>query len=535
MRTRQGVPASEIALLATSPSEPGAPRSEEPEGDDPWIGRVVANVYEIEERIGVGGMGAVYRARHVNLGKSVAIKVLVESIAKRRDAVERLRQEAIAASSIEHDHIVDVISFDHYEDGSVFIVMELLRGESLASRLDALHEAGQTMALEEAIPIALQIADALEAAHQRGIVHRDLKPDNVFLATKGGVERVKVLDFGISKIKMAEAEQVRVTRTGQIVGTPLYMSPEQARGESDIDRRADIYALGVILFELLSGAPPFDGRNYFELLWKHGNEPPPKLCERVERGGCPEALGAAVERALAKAPADRFETMAEFARALSDAVPTLQGTSSLLPSLQLSRFSPSLRPAAPTARTAADTIDDEAPDAAPDERAGTSGSKRMLWVGALGLMAVMATGLAVALGASEGPSDAEPGSERTLTRPPPSAEPEVRPEANPTSEGAPEPETTPAAGRALVTISLGSTPLGAEVSIGDQALCTTPCLADLPMGEEATLVFRRTGFHDAIESFTPSEDTTLAPRLRARRAGGGGAGPGLGPPIKTSL
>lgn len=332
--TRTDLPLSDVGLAATAldadaPVDPkrrsGAGTPSTPPGAevevDPWIGRTLANVYKVEKKIGEGGMGAVYRATHVHLGKQVAVKVLTDAIAQKRDAVERLRQEAIAASSIDHDNIVDVVSFDRFDDGSVFIVMEFLRGESLSERIDARRAAHRALSVGETVQIALQICDALGAAHDRNIVHRDLKPENVFLAKKGDRERVKVLDFGISKIKTAEAEQVRMTRTGQLVGTPLYMSPEQARGETDIDRRVDVYALGVMLFEMLAGAPPFDGRNYFELLWKHGNEAPPSLRERVPELACPPELDDAIMRALAKDRSARFQTMGELADALRAAVP----------------------------------------------------------------------------------------------------------------------------------------------------------------------------------------------------------------------
>src|SRR5690606_37328029 len=203
-----------------------------------------------------------------------AVKVLNDVVADKRNAVERLRQEAMAAAHIEHENIVGVTNFGRTEEGRFFIVMELLKGESLADCIGR-----GPIELHRAVPITFQICRALHAAHEHGVVHRDLKPENVFLTEKGGRTLVKVLDFGISKMKTAEAEQVRMTRTGQLVGTPLYMSPEQARGETDIDRRVDVYAMGVILYEMITGAPPFEGRNYFELLWKHGNEPPPSIVE----------------------------------------------------------------------------------------------------------------------------------------------------------------------------------------------------------------------------------------------------------------
>ncbi|MDQ3035728.1 MAG: serine/threonine protein kinase, partial [Myxococcota bacterium] len=331
-------------------------KSEEGAAVDPWIGRVLSNVYRVEGKIGEGGMGTVYSARHVHLGKQYAVKVLGALIAANATAIERLKQEAIAASSIDHDNIVEVISFDRYADGAVFIVMEYLRGENLADRVER-----GPIPLHQALAIAHQIASALEKAHDAGIVHRDLKPENVFLAKKGDGERVKVLDFGISKVKSADAEQVKMTRTGQLVGTPLYMSPEQARGETDIDRRVDVYALGVILYEMLTGSPPFEGRNYFELLWKHGNEDPQPLKRRNANVHIPDEVEAVVLRALAKSRDERFGTMGELAAALAIAapdVPVPTSTASLPPrdSSEVMRTSRPTAPARITAQHATSSI-----------------------------------------------------------------------------------------------------------------------------------------------------------------------------------
>ena len=546
--TRTDVPLSDVGLAATaldgeSPPEPrrrattgDGPDTSAREGNepDPWLGRVLANVYKVDAKIGEGGMGAVYRATHVNLGKQVAVKVLTDAIAQKRDAVERLRQEAIAASSIDHDNIVDVVSFDRYDDGSVFIVMELLRGESLAERMESLRLAGRTLTFAETVQIALQICDALGAAHERGIVHRDLKPENVFLAKKGERERVKVLDFGISKIKTAEAEQVRMTRTGQLVGTPLYMSPEQARGETDIDRRVDVYALGVMLFEMLTGAPPFDGRNYFELLWKHGNEAPPSIRARCPEIACPPELDEAVQRALAKERTARFQDMGSLAEALRTALPDLSlPAASIPPELRTSRPSGETRTPSPT--PAPSSASSPSLRAAPSS-AGASEppprSNALLWVGAAGLFAVVLGGglyAVMANGAPETtPTTSAPTTTTTQTTTPPTTT-----TAPPTTAA---PPTTGPMPPATVTVSLGSDPLGADVFAGDVRLCTTPCLSDLPSGIAAALTFRREGYLDTIERVTPTDGAAVSPRLRPRRrVTSDGTGAGGGPAIKTSL
>jgi len=527
-------------------SEPRGQQHEEssPPELDPWIGRVLANVYKVETKIGEGGMGAVYRATHVHLGKQVAVKVLTDAIAQKRDAVERLRQEAIAASSIDHDNIVDVVSFDRYEDGSVFIVMELLRGESLAERLESLRQSQQRLSVAETVQIALQICDALGAAHERNIVHRDLKPENVFLAKKGERERVKVLDFGISKIKSADAEQVRMTRTGQLVGTPLYMSPEQARGETDVDRRVDVYALGVMLFEMLTGAPPFDGRNYFELLWKHGNEAPPSVRDRSPDAHCPPEIDDAVRRALSKDRDARFQTMQELAAALRSAMPDLSlPAASIPPELRTSRpsgpdgRSPSPTPSPGTLPVANPTpsVEREATPA-PTVDATTVAATRgpLLWVGAAGLLVLIGVGAWLGFDAATPTPPVTPPRDETIAgpviAPPPTTVERVEPPPTGVSEPDPPAPTT-------ATVSLGSDPMGAEVFDGTTPLCTTPCLHDLPLGSEIALTFRREGYLETIERVTPAEGAAVSPRLRPRRRVDPGAtgGTGGGPAIKTTL
>jgi serine/threonine protein kinase len=389
------------------------------------------------------------------------------------------------------------------------------------------------------VQIALQICDALGAAHERGIVHRDLKPENVFLARKGERERVKVLDFGISKIKTAEAEQVRMTRTGQLVGTPLYMSPEQARGETDIDRRVDVYALGVMLFEMLTGAPPFDGRNYFELLWKHGNEPPPSMRSRSPELACPPELDDAVQRALAKERDARFQTMGELADALRVAVPDLSlPGASIPPELRTSRPSGET----PASATPAPRGNTPAPRSTPapiaSEPPAPPRSNALLWVGAAGLFAVVLGGGLYAVMANGEPTGATSTSRPPATHaevsPPPTVPATTPPPTAPPATIAP-PETT--AAPATVTVSLGSEPLGADVFAGETRLCTTPCLWDLPSGAEAALTFRREGYLDTIERVVPADGLAVSPRLRARRrvTSDGTTGAGAGPAIKTTL
>jgi serine/threonine-protein kinase len=278
---------------------------------DPLVGATLGGLYHVERLIGVGGMGRVYEATHTHLGKAYAVKVLPEGRADKPEATERFLREAKSATKIEHEHIVKIVNFDSDDEHRLFIVMELLEGENLADRLD--HGA---LPVDESIEIAKQTGEALQAAHDAGIVHRDLKPENIFLTQKHGRDFVKVLDFGISKIKSPEHGDPKLTATDQIVGTPLYISPELARGIAVVDHRTDIYALGVILYEMITGTPPFTGQNHFQLLYKHGNEAPDPPSQRSKKANIPPHVESAVLRALEKNPADRFESMRDFCAAL---------------------------------------------------------------------------------------------------------------------------------------------------------------------------------------------------------------------------
>jgi len=285
--------------------------SEGERNHDPLIGATLGGLYHVERLLGVGGMGRVYEATHTHLGKAYAVKVLPEGRADNPDATERFLREAKAATRIEHDHIVKIINFDHDDAHRLFIVMELLEGENLADRIDR-----GALPIDDAIEIAKQTGEAVQAAHDAGIVHRDLKPENVFITQRNGEDFVKVLDFGISKIKNPEHGDPKLTATDQIVGTPLYISPELARGIATVDHRTDVYALGVIMYEMITGSPPFTGQNHFQLLYKHGNEAPDPPSQRSKKANIPPHVEAAVLRALEKDPDDRFDSMNDFTAAL---------------------------------------------------------------------------------------------------------------------------------------------------------------------------------------------------------------------------
>jgi serine/threonine protein kinase/tetratricopeptide (TPR) repeat protein len=250
-------------------------RDEEPAPErDPLLGTILAGRYRIEALVGSGGMGAVYRAEHVHMRKAVAVKVLHKQMTAFPEVVARFEREAVAGGRIEHPHVVSASDFGQLEDGSFYLVLEFVEGQSLAKLVSKSGALGALRSLR----IARQIVEALQAAHGAGIVHRDLKPDNVMLIVKDDQpDFVKVLDFGIAKIKVEEAvEQQNLTQIGTVFGTPEYMSPEQARGEL-VDARADLYTVGVILYEMLSGISPFKDDDLVVVLTRHLTADPPPL------------------------------------------------------------------------------------------------------------------------------------------------------------------------------------------------------------------------------------------------------------------
>jgi serine/threonine-protein kinase len=271
--------------------------------EDPLLGRVIDGRYRIEEQLGEGGMGVVYLASHTVLGKKLALKVLRGEMAKDEDTVKRFMQEAQAATAIGQQNIIDISDFGQLPDGTTYFVMEHLDGMALTK----LIKQGGSVPMVDAIRIVRQIAAALGAAHQVGVIHRDLKPDNVMLITRGGDPYfVKVLDFGIAKVGGAAS---KLTKTGMVFGTPHYMAPEQAAGQA-VDRRTDIYALGVIMYEMFTGKVPFDADTFMAILSKHMFEPPIPPSQQthdVKLG----AIEDVIMKALAKKPEDRYQHMEE--------------------------------------------------------------------------------------------------------------------------------------------------------------------------------------------------------------------------------
>lgn len=270
-----------------------------------WIGKTLNNRYVIEELLGQGGMSAVYKATDPNLKRVVAIKMIHTHLSGNPDFVMRFEEEAAAVAQLRHPGIIQVHDFNRDND-VYYMVLEFVPGETLQSHLKRLNDAGRRLPVKTAIEYMANICDAVDYAHQRGMVHRDIKPANLMLNTLG---QVILMDFGIAKIVGSQ----RHTATGAVVGTAMYMSPEQIKGQQP-DRRTDIYSLGVTLFEMLSGHPPFEADSAMTLMMMHINDPVPNV--KSLNPDVPEALVAVINKALAKDPDQRFQTAAQMAAAL---------------------------------------------------------------------------------------------------------------------------------------------------------------------------------------------------------------------------
>jgi serine/threonine protein kinase len=279
-----------------------------------YIGKDIAGQFRILQRIGSGGMGAVYKAEQPEMNRFVAIKILHPKYVSRPDLVSRFRREARAMSHLSHPNTARVFMYGQLEDGACYIVMEYLEGKNLAQ----ITRAEGMLQPARAGNIMVQVCGALEEAHRQGMVHRDLKPENIFLTSQGGItDYPKVLDFGLAKVTQREMRpgSLILTQEGMVFGTPEFMSPEQARGQS-LDARSDIYSLGCILYEMLTGKLPFDASQPMDYLALQIRGTPIPLGQRIPGLGFPPGLEAVVMQALEKDPAKRHATAADFAMAL---------------------------------------------------------------------------------------------------------------------------------------------------------------------------------------------------------------------------
>jgi serine/threonine-protein kinase len=317
--------------------------------EDPLIGQTLAEKYLVEQLIQRGGMGAVYRGKHVMMDKTVAIKVLRPSLAGDDVVVARFSREAKAASRISHPHAVSVTDFGEAESGVVFLVMEYLDGRTLK---DIVRSEGP-LSLDRTVEIVRQVSGALDAAHQQGVIHRDLKSDNIMLSQTNGGDWAKVLDFGIAKIQQPEgARDNDITAANLVIGTPQYMSPEQCSQSGPIDARSDVYSLGVIVFEMLAGRVPFTGDSPTVIMMKQVQDDPPSVLDA--RPDLPPAVDNLIQKTLSKQPLDRFQTAGALSDALTQAAAQASDTGSVPVVLPVAETTPN----APVDVTAED-LDEE--------------------------------------------------------------------------------------------------------------------------------------------------------------------------------
>jgi serine/threonine-protein kinase len=463
----------------------------------PFIGKLLGQNYRIVEPIGAGAMGMVYVVEHVTLKKRFAAKLLTAELARRPEAVARFEVEAHAASQLDHENIVSVIDFGTTDDGCVYLVMELLRGKTLQARMDQ-----GRLSLEEVVAITLQVCRALAAAHGAGIVHRDMKPDNIFLTQRpGGRPIVKVLDFGISKAREGTRRDGRITKQGQLLGSPEYMSPEASRGE-EVDARADIYAVGILLYELLCGEVPFWNENYLKVLHMHaGLLPRPP---RALRPDMPEAVERLILRALEKDVRRRHQTIEQFEAELLAAMPEVAQRALLM--VQTPPHSQWLPARAQPMRFVTGSHPAQAPaaDPAPPRPRGytvatTLDTRRrhdpetLLWSGAIAL-AVAAVVLLVLL-LVRGAGDAE-----SAALPPPAAAAPVPAAASPAAEPAPP-------RRDEIRLRVDTTPPGATAILDGKRLGRTPIdMRIAPSSRDGQLDLELPGYRSATRSIALDRD-----------------------------
>ncbi|MBI5490201.1 MAG: serine/threonine protein kinase [Deltaproteobacteria bacterium] len=377
-------------------------------------GRLLEGKYRVSRLIGEGGMGAVYQAEHTLIGRPVAVKVLHGDFAKNPEVLERFRREARAATAIRHPNIIEVTDMGMTSEGQPFLVMELLEGAPLSSMIGE----GRTIPVARIADLLAQVLDALEAAHAKGIVHRDLKPDNVFVVRVGNrPEFVKLLDFGISKMTDPAAGGLSMTRTGSVMGTPNYMAPEQAMGRKDCDHRVDLWAVGVMLYEALTGRLPYQGDNYNELLTAILMTTPP--APRAVNAAIDPALERVVLRALAKDREQRYQLPAEFKNELNVAARGAGSAAVFAPAA--ASETPPPQPVRPATLTPGgyDSPIPEAPGAA----------RKSPWALYAGAGAVALAGIVVALVLLSGKSSAPSSTEDGRTTPAPHAVPAAAPDA----------------------------------------------------------------------------------------------------------
>jgi serine/threonine-protein kinase len=522
-----------------------------PSSPDHIIGQTVGN-YLVTQKLGEGGMGSVYLAEHPTIGKKVALKILHAEFASNPEVADRFFTEAKAVNAIGHPNIVDIVDYGVIQSGPagqdrlVYFIMEYLQGMTLSQviRTEA------PLPPERALTIALQVADALASSHKNGIVHRDLKPDNIILIQRGR-ERdfVKLLDFGIAKLTGSDGVSSHKTRTGLVLGTPAYMSPEQCEGRASVDHRTDVYALGVVLYEMLVGRVPFIGEGYGEILVQHLTQQPIPPSQYRMMSPHVEQV---VLKALEKRADMRFPTMDEFMRAMSDPVGYVESHGGLTgfaqrqlmpssaPLPAVSRLTPSpglmspvpgtltpgmMTPGMPTPTTLGAAAGQVQP----------TKSKTPFVIAAALTVALAAGGVFMLLNrkqdveASATPDDGSDvvavdkgsGSQQQQPEPPPPPPP---PPDNKGSQAAGSATTVENKGSAeakgsaetkevkdvvsLSAVTINSTPPGAEILINGASIGKkTPATLNLPTGKDVSVRLKLSGFADFKQAVVINKDT----------------------------
>ena len=500
------------------------------------IGQVLDARYRVLSLLGQGGMGKVYLAEHVVLEKRLAVKVLHDEYSRHAEVMHRFQQEAIAASRIGQENIVNVTDFGRTPEGALYFVMEALEGESLG----ALIRNGGACPLPRALPILAQICRALTAAHDCGIVHRDLKPENVLLVRReDGSELVKVLDFGISKVNSAESGGGRITQAGVIMGTPDYMAPEQARGLA-MDHRVDIYSFGVLAYELVTGALPFPAETPIAVLLRHQTDVPESVRARRPDLALPPGLDALILKALAKRPEDRYAdlnalakdlnvclaqagiqgfNLSPFRRSYGDGAPTRSPSGVPVPPVSSPSgagsdgtwIRPSQAPAPVVLPQAPIALWAHSEPLEPEELAAVRRHRpRWRWV-------VLALGVA-----GGGLAALTHGGKKSALNTPP-----LTVEATPPPVGVPPPQdgqlpaevvTPPLAEGALSVLSLRSEPRGASIFDGRKRLGATPLELSRKLGSVAVYRFSLPGYRPVLRRIQAGDGTVNIVLLKARRS-----------------
>lgn len=508
-----------------------------PQHMDPLIGQTIGN-YLVMQKLGEGGMGSVYLGEHPTIGKRVALKVLHPEFSTNPDVIERFFTEARAVNAIAHPNIVDIVDYGVIEDSArggrlVYITMEYLQGRTLT---EVLREESP-LSPERAFAITLQVASALAASHRCNVIHRDLKPDNIMLTSRGSEpETVKLLDFGIAKLT-TDGQASKRTRTGLVLGTPAYMSPEQCEGSAKVDQRADVYALGICLYEMLVGRVPFLGESYGEVLVQHLTQPP--LAPSHYRM-LPAHVEQVVMKALEKRPELRYPTMDEFRYALMDPIGYVEGHGGLFdfmaaelsttPMTPVPRIPPPLpslslhvpNPLLPLARPLAQTANPLIPVALTTtlSAAAVSGhvASRRSRIGVVAVSMIVAAGLGAGafwlhterqqrtpsndavedIVMSTSSAEEKPAQLPVVESPAPLTPVPVGPSkainANDRGEGEERADPAPS-----VALQINSNPEGADISINGRGTGKkTYAKILLPRGKTATITLRLKGYEDFV-------------------------------------